>query len=136
MKTELYNKYKDTFETERIKPSYISMKVERFKSPIHGVGMCACEKIQKDEVLFIKGGWELLREEMASSGPANSYTFPDGKITMKGFGMTLEGTFKTSGKNIITAFDGLNEPETIKYTLQGDTLTLEADGVTTVLTKK
>jgi hypothetical protein len=73
MKTELYNKYKDTFETERIKPSYVSIKVEKFKSPIHGFGMRACEQIQKDEVLFIKGGWELLREEMASSGPANSY---------------------------------------------------------------
>jgi hypothetical protein len=54
---------------------------------------------------------------------------------MKAMGMTLSGTFKIQGKNIKANFDGLGE-ETIKYTLQGDTLTLEWDGETTVLTKK
>jgi hypothetical protein len=37
---------------------------------------------------------------------------------------------------LIATFDGLGKQETIKYTLQGDTLTLESDGETTVLTKK
>jgi hypothetical protein len=65
-----------------------------------------------------------------------TYTFSDGKISMKSMGMTLSGTFQIKGKNIIATFNGLDKPETIKYTLQGDTLTLEMDGDTTVLTRK
>jgi hypothetical protein len=65
-----------------------------------------------------------------------TYIFEDGKITMKSMGMSLKGTFQIKGKNIIATFDGLDKPETIKYTLQGDTLTLESDGDTTVLTRK
>jgi hypothetical protein len=65
-----------------------------------------------------------------------TYIFSEDTITMKSMGVTMSGTFKIKGKNIIATFKGLDEPETIKYTLQGDTLTLASDGVTTVLTKK
>jgi hypothetical protein len=82
------------------------------------------------------GGGDNLSGTYSDEYNTTTYTFSDGKITMKGFGMTFSGTFKISGKNIIATFDGLDKPETIKYTLQGDTLTLESDGVTTVLTKQ
>jgi len=65
-----------------------------------------------------------------------TYTFADGKISMKSMGITLNGTYKIGGGKITATFDGLDKPDVIKYTLQGDTLTLEMDGETTVLTKK
>ena len=65
-----------------------------------------------------------------------TYTFEDGKISMKSMGVTLRGTYKIGGGKITATFDGLDKPDVIKYTLQGDKLTLTMDGETTVLTKK
>jgi len=65
-----------------------------------------------------------------------TYTFEDGKISMKSMGVTLRGTYKIGGGKITATFDGIDKPDVIKYTLQGDKLTLTMDGETTVLTKK
>ena len=53
--------------------SVVSEKIILDKSPIHGIGMFAKENIQKGEVVFIKGGHILKREQLFSSGKINSY---------------------------------------------------------------
>ena len=53
--------------------SYISSKIKLQESSIHGTGMFAVDFIDKGEVVFIKGGHILRREEMFASGPAESY---------------------------------------------------------------
>jgi hypothetical protein len=93
---------------------------------IIGFSMAACNK---------GGGGGSLNGTYSDEYGMATYIFEDGKISMKSMGMTLRGTFQIKGKNIIANFDGLGE-ETIKYTLQGDTLTLVSDGETTVLKKK
>lgn len=53
--------------------SIISNKVEVRDSPIHGKGMFAKTDIKKGEVVFIKGGYILSKDEIYSNGIINSY---------------------------------------------------------------
>jgi hypothetical protein len=53
--------------------SVISDKVEVRKSKIHGNGMFAKAPISKGEVVFIKGGHVLTKDQFFSSGTINSY---------------------------------------------------------------
>ena len=53
--------------------SYVIDKVEIRESPIHGLGMFAINNIQKGEIVFIKGGHILRREQFYSSEKINSY---------------------------------------------------------------
>lgn len=53
--------------------SYISPKVVIRKSEIHGLGMFAKEKINKGEIVFIKGGHIVSRDELYSSEQISSY---------------------------------------------------------------
>lgn len=53
--------------------SVISEKVEIRCSEINQIGMFAKEKIFKDEIVYIKGGHILRRDELFTSGVINSY---------------------------------------------------------------
>lgn len=53
--------------------SYVSPKIEIKPSPIHGLGMFAKEKINKNEIVFIKGGFILRKSDVFSSNVINSY---------------------------------------------------------------
>lgn len=53
--------------------SFVSNKIEVKKSPIHGVGMFAKDDIAQGEVVFIKGGHILPKNQFFSSGKINSY---------------------------------------------------------------
>lgn len=53
--------------------SVVSEKIVIGISPIHGKGMFAKERISKGEVVFIKGGHILKREQLFTSGAINSY---------------------------------------------------------------
>lgn len=53
--------------------SILSKKIEVRSSPIHGKGMFAKMDIKKGEVVFIKGGYILSRDEFYSNGIINSY---------------------------------------------------------------
>jgi len=53
--------------------SVVSAKVVIGESPVNGNGMFAKERISKDEIVFIKGGHILKREQMFSSHIINSY---------------------------------------------------------------
>ena len=53
--------------------SFVSPKVAIEKSKVHGVGMHAKEDIKKGEVVFIKGGHILTRDQLFSSKVINSY---------------------------------------------------------------
>jgi SET domain-containing protein len=53
--------------------SVISPKIEIRKSPLHGMGMFAKENIKKGEIVVIKGGHILTRDQLFSSGIINSY---------------------------------------------------------------
>jgi len=53
--------------------SVLSEKVEIRTSKIHKMGMVALQPISKGEVVFIKGGNILKREQIFSSGVINSY---------------------------------------------------------------
>lgn len=67
--------YSDKFGEERILEPYISLKIEKRNSPIHGEGLF-CKKdeiIKKGEILLIKGGFELHRDQMHSSSSIDSY---------------------------------------------------------------
>ncbi len=55
--------------------SRLSDKVEIRTNALNGKGIFAKEDIKKDEVVFIKGGHILKRDELFSSGVINSY-FP------------------------------------------------------------
>lgn len=55
--------------------SIMSNKVEIRDNGLNGQGVLAKEKIEKDEIVFIKGGHILKRNEIFSSGVINSY-FP------------------------------------------------------------
>ena len=55
--------------------SYLSDKIEKRESKIHGQGLFAKEDIKKNEVVFIKSGRILTREQLFSSNVINSY-FP------------------------------------------------------------
>lgn len=52
--------------------SYVSEKIEIRDSVIHGKGMFAKQHIKKDEIVFIKGGHILSREELFTSEKINS----------------------------------------------------------------
>jgi uncharacterized protein len=61
-------------EMEKLIPhSVVSPKVEVSDSKLNGKGMYAKEDIKKGEVVFIKGGYILTREEIYSSTVINSY---------------------------------------------------------------
>ena len=53
--------------------SYVSPKVAIRKSKIHGLGMFARKQIGKGEIVFIKGGHIVAREELFSSDTIGSY---------------------------------------------------------------
>ena len=53
--------------------SYVSPNVVIKPSTIHGLGMHAKTKIRKGEIVFIKGGHILRREDVYSSSKINSY---------------------------------------------------------------
>lgn len=53
--------------------SYVSPKIVIRKSKIHGLGMFANENIRKGEIVFIKGGHILTRDELFSSQQIGSY---------------------------------------------------------------
>lgn len=53
--------------------SRISPKVEIRKSGINKTGMFAKEHIYKDEIVYVKGGHILTRDELFSSAVINSY---------------------------------------------------------------
>lgn len=53
--------------------SVMSDKVEIRDSRIHGKGMFAKTSIEKGEVVFIKGGYILSKDEFYSNGTINSY---------------------------------------------------------------
>ena len=53
--------------------SYVAPKVKILKSELHGKGMVAQTDIKKGEIVFIKGGHILTRDELFSSGVINSY---------------------------------------------------------------
>lgn len=53
--------------------SFISPKVEVRGSKVNGMGMFAKENIRTGEVVFIKGGHILTKEQVFSSGVINSY---------------------------------------------------------------
>jgi len=53
--------------------SFISKKIEIRNSKIHKKGIFAKEKIFKDEIVFIKGGHILRKEQIFSSAVINSY---------------------------------------------------------------
>lgn len=55
--------------------SRLSPKVEIRDKSLNGKGIFAKEDIKKDEIVFIKGGHILTRNEIFSSGIINSY-FP------------------------------------------------------------
>jgi len=53
--------------------SVISKKIVIHESPIHGIGMFASDFINSGEVVFIKGGHIITKEEVFSSAIINSY---------------------------------------------------------------
>jgi len=55
--------------------SWLSNKVETRENSLNGKGIFAKEHINKGEIVFIKGGHILTRNEIFSSGTINSY-FP------------------------------------------------------------
>jgi SET domain-containing protein len=58
---------------DKMVKSFVSNKVVIKKSPIHGNGMFAIEDISKGEVVFIKGGHILGKDQIVSSAVINSY---------------------------------------------------------------
>jgi SET domain-containing protein len=62
--------------------SYVSPKVRIKKSLIHGVGMFAAKKIKRGEIVFIKGGHVLTRDEMFTTKIINSYLPLDDKYVL------------------------------------------------------
>lgn len=53
--------------------SYVSPKIAVRQSKIHGLGMFAATAIEKDEIVFIKGGHIVTRNELFASETINSY---------------------------------------------------------------
>lgn len=53
--------------------SYVSQKIQIQQSPIHGLGMFAIEHISEGEIVFIKGGHVLRRQDVFASGSISSY---------------------------------------------------------------
>ena len=72
---KIYNKYANSFYSERIIQSYMSKKTEIKNSSIHGKGLfCkAGECIKKGEIVVIKGGYELHRKELSTKSEIDSY---------------------------------------------------------------
>jgi hypothetical protein len=67
--------YSEKFDEDRILEPYMSLKIERKNSPIHGEGLF-CKKdevIKKGEILIIKGGFELHKDQMYASSSIDSY---------------------------------------------------------------
>lgn len=71
----VYECYNKEFEKERILQPYISKKIERKNSSIHGTGLfCKYNKnIARGEIVLIKGGYELHRSEMSALQTIDSY---------------------------------------------------------------
>lgn len=53
--------------------SYISPKVSEGESIVNGTGCFAIEKIYRDEIIFVKGGYILTRDEMLVEKIADNY---------------------------------------------------------------
>lgn len=66
--TNVFKRYSTEFDTERILQPYISPKIEQKNSSIHGQGLFCKPNavIKKNEIIMIKGGYELHRSEMSS----------------------------------------------------------------------
>lgn len=73
--SKVFNQFAKEFEEERILQPYISPKIEIKNSSIHGKGMyCKADKdIKTNEVVLIKGGYELHRNQMAAEKVIDSY---------------------------------------------------------------
>lgn len=72
---KVYKLYFNEFEKEKILHPYISKKVEKKNSRIHGQGLFCkkTETIAKGDVVFIKGGYEVHRSEMSAVETIDSY---------------------------------------------------------------
>lgn len=73
--SKVFNRFAREFDKERILQPYVSPKIEIKNSSIHGLGMyCkAGEEIKPNEVVMIKGGYELHRNQMAAQKVIDSY---------------------------------------------------------------
>ena len=71
----VFNRFSNEYDKEHILQPFISTKIEKKNSPIHGQGLyCkANETFKKGEVAMIKGGYELHRSEMSTSEIIDSY---------------------------------------------------------------
>lgn len=67
--SNVFKRYSTEFDTERILQPYISPKIEQKNSSIHGQGLFCKPNavIKKNEIIIIKGGYELHRSEMSSN---------------------------------------------------------------------
>ena len=70
--------------------------------------------------------------------PEVSYTFKNGKLTMSGGGVSMEGTYKIDGKKVtLTLPEALGgESITMEFKVEGNKLTLTNDGNSQTFTKK
>lgn len=71
----IFGSYAREFDTEKMLQPYISSKIEEKNSPIDGRGLfCkAGESFKQNEVVMIKGGYELHKNQMAFSKVIDSY---------------------------------------------------------------
>jgi hypothetical protein len=72
MTNEIFVLYADKFKQE-IFPAFLSEKLEKRLSTIHGYGLFCTSDIKKGEVVAIKGGRLLSRDKMVTESPADSY---------------------------------------------------------------
>lgn len=72
---KIFDKYSNAFRKENLLYPYISAKIEIKNSDIHGQGyFCKpTHTIKKDEIVMIKGGYELHRNELSAIKPIDSY---------------------------------------------------------------
>ena len=74
--------------------SYIAESVEIRSSSVHGRGMCAKKKINKGEVVFVKGGYILSKEQLFTSTEINSYLPIDDMLFIGAISKTEEEDIK------------------------------------------
>ena len=72
---KVFERFADEFDVKKIYQPYISPKVEMKNSSIDGVGIfCKSgESFKQNEVVIIKGGYELHRSQMAAAKVIDSY---------------------------------------------------------------
>ena len=80
----------------------------------------------------IVGKWQAEIE-----GETAAYEFKsDGTLEMSGSGLTFSGTVKDDQHTITISFMGMENTDTTKFKIDGDTLTIyDEDGEATVLTR-